>query len=59
MELESILNMAINSSFAIVMCILMFKRMNEQDDKLTSIVINNTEATTKLCEKIDRLLDQR
>lgn len=59
MDLETLLNMAINNSFAIVMCVLMFKRMNDQDDKLTSIIINNTEATTKLCEKIDRLLDQR
>lgn len=58
MDIESLINLAVNNCFAIVFCILMFKRMSEQDDKMTTIVINNTKSITKLCEKIDRLIDK-
>ena len=58
MDIESLINFAMNNCFSIGFCILMFKRMTEQDDKMTTIVINNTVSITKLCEKIDRLIDR-
>ena len=59
MGVEEIINLIMTNGFAVVMCVLMFKRMTEQDDKLTTIVVNNTESITKLCEKIDRLIDSK
>lgn len=57
MSIEEIINLLSTNGFAVVMCILMFRRMNSQDDKLLEIVTNNTQSITKLCEKIDRLID--
>ena len=59
MDVNEIINFISTVGFPIVMCVFMFRRMTEQDDKLTNIVVNNTEQITKLCEKIDRLLDEK
>lgn len=57
MSIDEIINLISTNGFAIVMCVLMFKRMSDQDEKIQTIVVNNTESITKLCEKIDRLID--
>lgn len=57
MDIQEIMNFISTVGFPIVMCCLMFKRMNAQDDKLTTIVVNNTESITKLCEKIETMID--
>lgn len=57
MDANEIINFISTVGFPIVMCVLMFRRMEKQDDKLTTVVLTNTEQITKLCEKIDRLID--
>lgn len=57
MDINEIVNIIGTVGFPIVMCVLMFKNMTERDKATTEIVKQNTESITKLCEKVDRLLD--
>lgn len=51
MDVNSIMELVGQCAFPVVMCVLMFKTMNEN-------LKSNNENITKLCEKIDRLVDE-
>lgn len=61
MDVNTVVNLIGSVGFPIAMCIWMMKRMDTQDDKhreeitaLRETVEKNTEAVTRLCERIDR-----
>lgn len=51
MDANEIINFISTVGFPIVMCVLMFRTM-------TDTIKANSESITKLCEKIDRLIDK-
>lgn len=51
MDINEIVQLIGTTGFPIVMCVLMFKTM-------TDTLKSNSEQITKLCEKLDRLIDK-
>lgn len=58
MEMEAITTLITNVGFPVAMCLMMMKQNDAYRNELTGLVKNNTEAITKLCEKIDSLLNR-
>lgn len=58
MEMEAITTLVTTVGFPIAMCLMMMKQNDAYRNEITDLVRNNTEAITKLCEKIDSLLNR-
>jgi hypothetical protein len=58
MEMEAITTLVTTVGFPIAMCLMMMKQNDAYRNEITDLVKNNTEAITKLCEKIDSLLNR-
>ena len=56
--MDAISTLVTTVGFPIAMCLMMMKQNDAYRNELTSLVKNNTEAITKLCEKIDNLLNR-
>ncbi len=56
MEMEAITTLVTTVGFPIAMCLMMMKQNDAYRSEITDLVRNNTEAITKLCERIDSLL---
>lgn len=61
MELETIITLITNNGFAIVMCLLLYAKINKQDEQhanemseLSKAIENNTIALTKLSERLEK-----
>lgn len=58
MDMEAISTLVTSVGFPIAMCLMMMKQNDAYRSELTSLVKNNTEVITKLCEKIDSLINK-
>ena len=58
MDLEAIVNLITNNGFAIVMCILLFKKMNEDADKHDKEIKELKDSINELNKTIQHFYDR-